>query len=75
MNILERERKGETGVRGKRKVSTLGVKYGTKRKGLTAVIEELKQRILEKAAKIERYRDSIAQCRQNRVFAEEQKGI
>ena len=57
ISILEREKKGETGMRGKRKIKNLGDKYGIKRKGLTTVIEELKQRLLSEAAKIKRYRE------------------
>ena len=34
-------------------------KYGVKRKDLTAMIEELKQRILAKAAKLSRYEQRI----------------
>ena len=34
-------------------------KYGVKRRALTIVIEELKQRILAKATKITRYEQSI----------------
>ena len=62
-------------MRGKRKVKDLGDKYGIKRKGLTTVIEELKQRLLAKAAKIKRYGDRITQYRQNRMFAVEQKKV
>ena len=75
ISILEREKRGETGMRGKRKVKNLGDKYGIKRKGLTTVIEELKQRLLAKAAKIKRYGDRITQYRQNRMFAVEQKKV
>ena len=59
----------------KTKVLTLGNKHGTKRKGLTTVIEESKQKILPKAAKIKRYGDRITQYRQNQIFAEEQKKV
>ena len=62
-------------MRGRRKVKNLGDKYGIKRKGLTTVIEELKQRLLAKAAKIKRYGDRITQYRQNRMFAVEQKKV
>ena len=75
ISILEREKRSETGMRGKRKVKDLGDKYGIKRKGLTTVIEELKQRLLAKAAKIKRYGDRITQYRQNRMFAVEQKMV
>ncbi|XP_063604453.1 uncharacterized protein LOC134779729 [Penaeus indicus] len=37
--------------------------------------EELKQRLLAKAAKIKRYGDRITQYRQNRMFATEQKKV
>ena len=62
-------------MRGKRKIKNLGDKYGIKRKGLTTVIEELKQRLLAKAAKIKRYGDRITQYRQNRMFTVEQKKV
>ncbi len=75
INILEREKRGQTGVRGKRKVKSLGDRYGIKRKGLTTIIEELKQRLVAKAAKIKRYGDRITQFRQNRMFAVEQKKV
>ena len=42
VNILERERKGELGNRGKRKLKDLVVKYRIKRKDLLTVIDELK---------------------------------
>jgi len=41
-------------------------KYRVRRKGLATVIEELKQRILAKAAKITRYNQRIDQYRINR---------
>ena len=62
-------------MRGKRKINNLGDKCGIKRKGLTTVIEELKQRLLSKAAKIKRYGDRITQYRQNQMFATEQKKV
>ena len=75
ISILEREKRGETGMRGKRKIKNLGDKNEIKRKGLTTVIEELKQRLLAKAAKIKRYGDRITQYRQNRMFTVEQKKV
>ena len=47
--------------------------YGVKRKGLTTVIEELKQRILAKAAKLSRY--AIQQYRINRLLKLDQKKV
>ena len=52
INILERVKKGQIGARKEGKAKLVGGKYGVKRKSLTAVIEELKQRILAKAAKL-----------------------
>ena len=46
-----------------------------KRKGLKTVIEELKQRMLEKSAKVRRYKQRIEQFRQNRIFDLNQKKI
>ena len=43
-------------------------KYRIKRKGLKTVIEELKQRMLAKSAKLKRYEQIIGQFRQNRIF-------
>ena len=40
-------------------------KYGVKRKDLTTMIEELKQRILAKAAKLSRYKQRTQQYRIN----------
>ena len=64
-NILKRVKKGqirackESKVRGKVRSKLVEEKYGVKRKGLTTVIEELKQRILAKAAKLSRYEQRI----------------
>ena len=47
-------------------------KYGVK-KGITTVIEELKQKILAEAAKISRYGQRIQQYKINRFFKVDQK--
>ena len=39
-----------------------------KKKGLKTVIEALKQRMLEKSAKVRRYQQRKEQFRQNRIF-------
>ena len=52
----------------KRKLSELNERYRVKRKGLKIVIEELKQRLLAKSAKVRRYQQRIEQFRQNRIF-------
>ena len=51
INILERLKKRQIGTRKEGKAKLGEEKYGVKRKGLTTVTEELKQRILAKAAK------------------------
>ena len=50
--ILEMVKKGQIGARKEGKAKMVEEKYRVQRKGLTTVIEELKQRILAKAAKI-----------------------
>ena len=50
-------------------------KYRVKQKGLKAVIEELKQRMLAKSAKVKRCEQRIEQFRQNRNFDRDQKKI
>ena len=59
IKILERVKKGQIGARKEGKAKLIEEKYGVKRKGLTTVIEELKQRILAKAAKLSRYEQRI----------------
>ena len=48
-------------------------KYNIRRKGMNTVIEELKQRVLAKAAKIKRYEQRITQYKQNIIFKQDQK--
>ena len=45
------------------------------KKGIKTVVEELKQRIIAKSAKIKRYDQRINQFRQNRIFSVDQKKI
>ena len=68
VNLLTRDLKGELGSNKKQKMKELYEKYRVKRKGLKTVIEELKQRMLAKSAKVKRYEQRIEQFRQNRVF-------
>ena len=65
---MEREVKDELGLKKKHKLSELNERYRVKRKGLKTVIEELKQRVLAKSAKVSRYQQRIEQFRQNRIF-------
>ena len=50
-------------------------KYRVKKKRLKTVIEEPKQRMLAKSAKVKRYEQRIEQFRQNRIFDLYQKKI
>ena len=59
VNFLEREVKGELGLKKKRKLSEFNEGYRVKRKELKIMIEELKQRILAKRAKGRRYQQRI----------------
>ena len=68
MNLLTRDLKGELGSKKKQKMKELYEKYISKKKGLETVIEELKQRMLAKCAKVKRYEQRIEQFRHNRAF-------
>ena len=52
INRLGRERQGETGGKGKRKIKELDAKYRVKKKGINLVVEELKQRLIAKKTKV-----------------------
>ena len=75
VNFLGRIKRNEVNDSRKGKVKTVMEKYRVDRKGLTTVIEELKQRILAKAAKITRYDQRIEQYRINRLFDIDQKKV
>ena len=72
-NFLERESKGELGLKKKHKLDELNERYRVKRKGLKTVIDELKQRMLTESAKVRIYEQRIEQFRQNRIFDFDQK--
>ena len=60
VNFLEREIKGKLELKKKNlKLSKLNERYRVKRRKLKTVIEELKQRMLVKSAKIRRYQQKI----------------
>ena len=65
INRLERERRGETGGKGKRKIKELDTKYRVKKKGINLVIKDLNQRLIAKKTKVKRYEQRISQFRQN----------
>ena len=75
VNLLTRDLKGELGSKKKQKMEEIYEKYRVKKKGLRTVIEELKQRMLAKSAKVKRYEQRIEQFRQNRIFDLDQKKI
>ena len=52
VNLLTRGLKGELGSKKKKEMKVLYKKYTVKKKGLKTVIEELKQRMLAKGAKV-----------------------
>ena len=62
-------------MKKKRKLNELNERHRVKRKGLKTVIEELKQRLLTKSAKLRRYQQRIEQFRQNRIFDYDQKNM
>ena len=73
INILERSKRGE--LKSQAKFRDLDKNYCIRKKGLSTVIEELKQRLLAKSAKIKRYEQRITQYRQNRLFQVDQKKL
>ena len=75
VNLLERDKKGELGTKKKTKLKDLESSHRVKRKGLKTVIQELKQRMIAKSAKIKRYEQRVTQFRQNRMFNVDQKKI
>ena len=75
INMLERVTKDQIGACKEGKLNLVEEKYRVKRKGLTPVIEELKQRISEKAAQIARYEQRIHKYRINRLFRCDQKRV
>ena len=73
INILERMKRGE--IRKEDKYRRLEEKYKIRPKGLTTVIEELKQMVLAKIAKVKRYEQTVKQYRQNRLFQSDKKKV
>ena len=75
INILERVKIGQIGARKEGKDKLVEEKDRVKRKALRTVIEELKQRILAKVAKLFRYKQKIQHYRINRLFKVDQKKV
>ena len=72
---LERKSKGELGLKKCRKLKDLEEKYRVKKEGIGTVIEELKQRIIAKSAKVKRYEQRITEFGLNRTFNVDQKKV
>ena len=68
INLLTRDLKGKLESKKKQKMKELYEKYRVKRKGLKTVIEELKQRMLAKSAKLKRCEQRIELFRKNRIL-------
>ena len=75
INRLERERRGETGGKGKKNIKELNTKYRVKKNGMNLVIEKLKQRLIAKKTEVKRYEQIISQFRQNQLFQVNQKQV
>ena len=66
---LERKKKNEI-RRYDREMAYLERRNKVNEKGITTVVEELKQRVTAKATKITRYENRTKQFKQNRLFEE-----
>ena len=75
VNLLTRGLKGELGSKKKKEMKVLYKKYIVKKKGLKTVIEELKQRMLAKSAKVKIQEQRTEQFRQSRISDLNQKRI
>ena len=71
INIFERPQRGE--IKRKEKYEELERKYNIKKKGIRAIIEELKQRLHPKTEKLKRYEERVKQYKTNRIFVQNQK--
>ena len=71
IKMPERIKRVELRKRGK--MEQLGKKYDIRRKGISTVMEELKQRILAKAAKVKRYEQQRTHYKQNILFKQDQR--
>ena len=70
---VDRLRKGE--LRNKRVTLKLEREYHVTRKSIETVHEELRQRVISIAAKLQRYDSRSLQFRQNRLFQSNQKRL
>ena len=70
--VSKLERRQNNEMHSNRRMEYINNKYRVKEKGVSVVIEELKQRVVAKAAKIKRYEARNEQQRQNRLFEVDQ---
>ena len=70
---LDRYAKGQ--IKNMKKLEQICKKHHVKKKGVKVVMEELKQRITAKGAKIDRYEKRINLFRINRMFSSNQKRV
>ena len=75
VNFMERDQRGKLEAKKKGKLKDLEEEYGLKRNGFRTVIEELKQRMIAKSAKVQRYEQRSTQFKQNRLFHIDQKKL
>ena len=73
INILERRKRGETIKESK--YIEVSKKYSVMKKGISNVIEELKQRLQAKTYKLNRYEKRVRQYQINRMFQHDQKKV
>ena len=73
VNILERSKQGK--LKRKEKYMKLDRKYNIRQKGEKVVIEELKQRLQAKSAKLKRYEQRIHRYQVSRLFQQDQKRV
>ena len=60
INRLEREKREQTGGKGKRKIKQLNANCRVKKKRINLVVEELKQRLIAENTKVKRYEQRIS---------------
>jgi hypothetical protein len=73
ISMMDRMKRGELKRMGV--IRMLERKYWIKRKGLSIVLEELKQRVIAKRAKLKRYEQRVRQYQQNKLFKIDQKKV
>ena len=73
INISERHQRGE--IRRKENYEGLERRYNIKEKRIRTVIEELKQRLHTKTAKLKGYEERVNQYKINRIFVQNQKKV